>query len=195
MSTLNQILPISAASHLVRSLLAKSETVDPANIQVEVTFSGLAVSLQLHASCSKIIQTSSFTPNSLTGENGLSLTKHDTLPTTCNVVFTPEVGFSGEAVIVYSLSGASKILAAAVVQVVPCNHAPTAKDDYAESVSGGVLRLNILQNDDDVNDQQFACMDLPRVETDDSVKPKMVSFTNVAHELGLRHVQIEIRTR
>jgi hypothetical protein len=187
------ILPVSAAGNLVRSKQEGKSTLND-HVQVDVTFGGLAATLQLNKQCARVIQAGT-SSGGLKGENGETLVNGATLPNECSVVFTPHESFSGEAVILYSLKSGET--AAAVVQVVPCNRAPTANDDYAESMSGRVVRLDLLSNDRDPEEDQWACMDAP-FKTDAQKKtttaPTIVSFTNVAHELGLREEQCEVRT-
>ena len=133
LSNLNKnVLPISSAGNLVRSNQEDGSAVKDMHVQVDVTFGGLATTIQLNKDCSTIVQPS-LQAGELTGGNGVTLTKNgDQLSKDCIVVFTPHESFSGEAVIIYALkSGAN---AAVVVQVVPCNHAPQANDDYAESM-------------------------------------------------------------
>jgi len=186
------VLPVSSAGNLVRSDQDGGNTIKDAHVQVDVTFSGLATTIQLNKDCNTIVQPS-LQAGELTSGNGVVLTKKDDqLSKNCIVVFTPHESFSGEAVLVYSLK--SGVNAAVVVQVVPCNHAPQANDDYAESISGRVIRLNLLSNDDDLEDEHYACMDFPSKTEAPKSAPTIVSFTNVAHELGLREEQCEVRT-
>ena len=60
--------------------------------------------------------------------------------------------------------------------------------------SGRVIRLNILSNDEDIEEEHYACMDLPSKTEAPTTAPTIVSFTNVANELGLREEQCEVRT-
>jgi len=188
-------LPISSAGNLVRSMFKGRDVLDT-NVQVDVTFGGLAASIQLESTCHQVLNDAS-AHGLLTGHNGATLSNGDKLEKACQIVFTPKEHFSGEVVLLYLL--ASGQTAAVVVQVVPCNHAPIANDDYADGMSGRVVRLNVLSNDDDQEEDQWACLDMPLVKVDASsskeeTAPKIVSFTNVAHDLGLRSDQCEVRT-
>lgn len=215
----DHVLTTSAAQHLVALRVAEDASekryaeaagrpeIELGGVQVVATFAGEAATVALGNSCGKgatIVRAPEVSIGTFMGDAGAALEHGAPLPASCEVVFHPADGFSGEAVLVYENAGEESnetAAAALVVQVVPCNTDPIAADDHVKGMSGRVIRIDVLRNDADADDEDgasWACTDPATKVADDfgakTAKPEIVTFTNVAHDLGLRAEQCEVRT-
>ena len=61
-----------------------------------------------------------------------------------------------------------------VVQVVPCNSKPKPVDDTATADAGRVLRLSVVDNDEDPDDTAWACLEDQKIVDAESPRTRYI---------------------
>ena len=163
------------------------------NMQVQGTFAGVAISIRLDKSCDSLLKEQPGWHGKVSTSKSRKNKPGAKLPKSCSLVYTPEKGFIGESLIMYNSTDPEKGTLVVLVQVLPCQNEPKTNTDYVRGATAGFeKRIDVLQNDG-IGLTTAGCIASNPLGARDE-QPVKVSFTDVAHEVGLRANQSVVKT-